>query len=149
MKKNSSVFLIDDEKELLLALAAFIRRAGYEVRTASSGDEGLAEIERQRPDIVVCDVMMPPPDGFEVRARLSCNPELANIPFLFLTARTGVADKVKGLDFIEYLRFQKFLTERGKMVPSRISGNCAKHQRQIAKAIKKARIMALLPFVAE
>ena len=59
------------------------------------------------------------------------------------------ADKVKNLDFIEYLRFQKFLTERGKMVPSRISGNCAKHQRQLSKAIHKARIMALLPFVAE
>ena len=58
-------------------------------------------------------------------------------------------DKVENLDFIEYLRFQKFLTERGKIVPSRISGNCAKHQRQLAKAIKKARIMALLPFVAE
>jgi small subunit ribosomal protein S18 len=59
------------------------------------------------------------------------------------------ADKVKNLDFIEYLRFQKFLTERGKIVPSRISGNCAKHQRQLAKAIRKARIMALLPFVSE
>ena len=59
------------------------------------------------------------------------------------------ADKVKNLDFIEYLRFQKFLTERGKIVPSRISGNCAKHQRQLSKAIHKARIMALLPFVAE
>jgi len=59
------------------------------------------------------------------------------------------ADKVKNLDFIEYQRFQKFLTERGKIVPSRISGNCAKHQRQLAKAIRKARIMALLPFVAE
>ena len=59
------------------------------------------------------------------------------------------ADKVKNLDFIEYQRFQKFLTERGKIVPSRISGNCAKHQRQLAKAIKKARIMALLPFVSE
>ena len=59
------------------------------------------------------------------------------------------ADKVKSLDFIEYLRFQKFLTERGKIVPSRISGNCAKHQRQLSKAIHKARIMALLPFVAE
>lgn len=59
------------------------------------------------------------------------------------------ADKVKNLDFIEYLRFQKFLTERGKIVPSRISGNCAKHQRQLAKAIRKARVMALLPFVAE
>jgi len=59
------------------------------------------------------------------------------------------ADKVKNLDFIEYLRFQKFLTERGKIVPSRISGNCAKHQRQLAKAIKKARTIALLPFVSE
>ena len=59
------------------------------------------------------------------------------------------ADKVKNLDFIEYLRFQKFLTERGKIVPSRISGNCAKHQRQLAKAIRKARVMALLPFVAD
>ncbi|MDD5135872.1 MAG: 30S ribosomal protein S18 [Candidatus Omnitrophica bacterium] len=58
-------------------------------------------------------------------------------------------DKVENLDFIEYLRFQKFLTERGKIVPSRISGNCAKHQRQLSKAIHKARIMALLPFVSE
>ncbi|MDD5422540.1 MAG: 30S ribosomal protein S18 [Candidatus Omnitrophota bacterium] len=58
-------------------------------------------------------------------------------------------DKVENLDYLEYMRFQKFLTERGKIMPSRISGNCAKHQRQLAKAIRKARIMALLPFVAE
>lgn len=58
-------------------------------------------------------------------------------------------DKVESLDYLEYLRFQKLLTERGKIVPSRISGNCAKHQRQVAKAIKKARVMGLLPFVAE
>ena len=58
-------------------------------------------------------------------------------------------DKVKNLDFIEYLRFQKFLTERGKIVPSRISGNCAKHQRQLARAIRRARIMALVPFVSD
>lgn len=58
-------------------------------------------------------------------------------------------DKVENIDFLDYQRFQKLLTERGKIVPSRISGNCAKHQRQVAKAIKKARIMALLPFVAE
>jgi small subunit ribosomal protein S18 len=59
------------------------------------------------------------------------------------------ADKVKNLDFIEYQRYLKFLTERGKIVPSRISGNCAKHQRQLARAIKKARTIALLPFVSE
>ena len=58
-------------------------------------------------------------------------------------------DKIKGIDYLDYSKFQKLLTERGKIVPSRISGTCAKHQRQLAKAIKKARILALLPFVAE
>jgi len=58
-------------------------------------------------------------------------------------------EKIENIDYLDYQKFQKFLTERGKIVPSRISGNCAKHQRQIAKAIKKARVMSLLPFVAE
>lgn len=58
-------------------------------------------------------------------------------------------DKVAGIDYLDYNKFQKLLTERGKIVPSRISGNCAKHQRQLARAIRKARVMGLLPFVAE
>lgn len=58
-------------------------------------------------------------------------------------------DKVDSLDYMDYQKFHRFLTERGKIVPSRISGNCARHQRQLAKAIRKARVMALLPFVAE
>lgn len=58
-------------------------------------------------------------------------------------------DKVKVIDYLEYQKFQRFLTERGKIVPSRISGSCARHQRQLAKAIKKARTLALLPFVAD
>ena len=58
-------------------------------------------------------------------------------------------DKVETIDYLDYNKFQKLLTERGKIVPSRISGTCAGHQRQLAKAIKKARVLALLPFVAE
>lgn len=58
-------------------------------------------------------------------------------------------DKVTSIDYLDYQKFQRFLTERGKIVPSRISGSCARHQRQLAKAIKKARELALLPFVAE
>jgi len=58
-------------------------------------------------------------------------------------------DKVTAIDYLDYQKFQRLVTERGKIVPSRISGNCAKHQRQLARAIKKARVMALLPFVAE
>ncbi len=58
-------------------------------------------------------------------------------------------DKIEMIDYLDYNKFQKLLTERGKIVPSRISGTCARHQRQLAKAIKKARVLALLPFVAE
>jgi small subunit ribosomal protein S18 len=58
-------------------------------------------------------------------------------------------DKVGNIDYLDYPKFQKLITERGKIMPSRITGTCAKHQRQLAKAIKKARVMALMPFVAE
>lgn len=58
-------------------------------------------------------------------------------------------DKVEGIDYLDYQKFQKLITERGKIMPSRITGNCAKHQRQLARAIRKARVAALLPFVAE
>lgn len=58
-------------------------------------------------------------------------------------------DKVPAIDYLDYQKFQRLITERGKIVPSRISGNCAKHQRQLARAIKKARVISLLPFVSE
>ena len=58
-------------------------------------------------------------------------------------------DKIEAIDYLEYQKFQKLLTERGKIMPSRITGTCAKHQRQLARAIKKARVLALLPFVAD
>jgi small subunit ribosomal protein S18 len=58
-------------------------------------------------------------------------------------------DKVEGIDYKEVNKLKKFITERGKILPRRISGNCAKHQRQLTTAIKRARVMALLPFTAE
>ena len=58
-------------------------------------------------------------------------------------------DKIETLDYLDYPKFQKSLTERGKIMPSRITGTCAKHQRQLGRAVKRARVAALLPFVAE
>ena len=58
-------------------------------------------------------------------------------------------DKVDSIDYKDTAKLKKYITERGKIVPRRISGNCAKHQRQLTTAIKRARIIALLPFVAE
>ncbi|MDR1192567.1 MAG: 30S ribosomal protein S18 [Peptococcaceae bacterium] len=58
-------------------------------------------------------------------------------------------DKVEDIDYKETGRLRKYITERGKIFPRRISGNCAKHQRQLTIAIKRARNVALLPFSAE
>jgi len=58
-------------------------------------------------------------------------------------------DKVEVVDYKDADRLRKYITERGKIIPRRISGNCAKHQRQLTRAIKRARIMALLPFTVE
>ena len=58
-------------------------------------------------------------------------------------------EKAESIDYKEVGRLRKFITERGKILPRRISGNCAKHQRQLTVAIKRARNVALLPFTAE
>lgn len=58
-------------------------------------------------------------------------------------------EKVFSLDYKEAERLGKFLSERGKILPSRVTGNCAKHQRMLTRAIKRARHAALLPFQAE
>jgi small subunit ribosomal protein S18 len=58
-------------------------------------------------------------------------------------------DKVTDIDYKEIAKIRKFVSERGKILPRRISGNCAKHQRQLTIAIKRARHIALLPYTAE
>ncbi len=58
-------------------------------------------------------------------------------------------DKVESIDYKQYDKLKRFMTERSKVLPRRISGNCAKHQRQLTRAIKRARIMALLPYTTE
>lgn len=58
-------------------------------------------------------------------------------------------DKIENIDYKDAAKLRRFITERGKILPRRISGNCAKHQRQVTIAIKRARNIALLPFTAE
>ncbi len=58
-------------------------------------------------------------------------------------------DKVEQIDYKDAAKLRRFITERGKILPRRISGNCAKHQRQVTVAIKRARNIALLPFTAD
>ena len=58
-------------------------------------------------------------------------------------------DKIEHIDYKDLPRLRRFVTERGKILPRRMSGNCAKHQRQLSEAIKRARAIALLPFTVD
>ncbi len=58
-------------------------------------------------------------------------------------------DKVEAIDYKDVPRLRRYTSERGKILPRRISGNCAKRQRQLTLAVKRARMVALLPFTAE
>ena len=58
-------------------------------------------------------------------------------------------EKVQHIDFKDERRLQRFVTDRGKIVPRRVSGNCSKHQAEVTRAVKRARILALLPFTSD
>lgn len=58
-------------------------------------------------------------------------------------------DKIQGVEYKDVGRMRRFITERGKILPRRITGNCARHQRQLTRAIKRARIVALMPYTID
>ncbi|MDD2215020.1 MAG: 30S ribosomal protein S18 [Eubacteriales bacterium] len=59
------------------------------------------------------------------------------------------ADKTETIDYKDVDKLRKYITDRGKILPKRITGNCAIHQREVTKAVKRARIVALLPYTAD
>ena len=89
------LLIVDDEENLRSMLRAALRHHGFEVTEAENGRVALEVISRDRPDLVVLDVMMPELDGFEVVRRLRADGD--NTPVLFLTAMDGTDDKVRGL----------------------------------------------------
>lgn len=59
------------------------------------------------------------------------------------------SEKIRNVDYKDVARLRKALSERGKIIPRRVTGTCAKHQRQLAMAVKRARVLALLPFISK
>jgi signal transduction histidine kinase len=98
METKATILIIDDDTSLRLGLTAILQRRGYTVIAARDGQDGLEKVRALKPDMILCDVMMPPPNGFEVRRLLSQDAALATIPFIFITARAGVDDRVSGID---------------------------------------------------
>lgn len=97
MTKRSTVLVVDDEPNILLSLKFLMSKAGYEVRTAKDGEEGMAEILRAPPDLVLLDVMMPKLDGFSVCQAIRQNPALKDVRIIMLTARGRDVEREKGL----------------------------------------------------
>lgn len=97
MVPRNKVLLIDDEAPLLLGLSVIMKREGYEVLTAKNGSEGLQLAKSEKPDVIISDVMMPSPNGFELRDILNQDDEMAGIPFIFLTAKIEQEDKIRGI----------------------------------------------------
>ena len=94
---NHTILIVDDDPAILMGLKLKIKRHGYQVLTATDGSEGIQKAKDNKPDLVLSDIMMPFPDGFEMRRILNQDLQLASIPFIFLTARTDVQDRLRGL----------------------------------------------------
>jgi CheY-like chemotaxis protein len=93
----NSVLIIDDDPHQLTATRVIMQRFGFEVITAPDGTSGLERAQNDRPDLIICDMQMPHMNGMQVRTLLSENPFTADIPFIFVTARTYECDKLAGL----------------------------------------------------
>jgi len=94
---KSHILVVDDEEIVAGSIERTLRAHDFSVTVATSGVEGLSAARRHRPDLAVLDVLMPGMDGLEVCRQLRADPILADLPVLFLTARSKIEDKVMGL----------------------------------------------------
>jgi DNA-binding response OmpR family regulator len=93
--RKSLILVVDDEAPILRLLRATLQADGYGVITATNGQEAVEVQEREQPDLIVLDMMMPIMDGTEALKRIRRE---SNVPIIFLTARTGSSDKIRTLD---------------------------------------------------
>ena len=88
------VFVVDDEPAIVRLVRTELQSEGYAVITAASGEDALARLDDERPDLVVLDLMLPGIDGFETLRRIRSD---SQVPVIMLTARAGDSDKLRGL----------------------------------------------------
>ena len=95
MNKGPVILVVDDEPQILRVMRTGLPPRGYEVRTASGGEEALEEIRKEVPDLVILDLVMPEMSGLEVCQRMR---EFTSIPIIVLSAKGSESDKVAALD---------------------------------------------------
>ena len=95
---TKTILVIDDNNDLRENTAEILDLAGYKTLTAENGKRGVEVAAREKPDVIVCDIMMPELDGYGVLHLVRKNPDTQNIPFIFLTAKTERSDFRKGME---------------------------------------------------
>ena len=91
------ILIVDDEPNIVIPLQFLMEQNGYRTLVAQSGEEALESISKEKPDLVLLDIMLPGVDGFEVCEIVRLNPEWRNTRIIFLTAKGRDVDIAKGM----------------------------------------------------
>jgi two-component system alkaline phosphatase synthesis response regulator PhoP len=92
------ILVVDDDQDIVRLVRAYLEKAGYQVFTANDGQTASAILRRDRPDLVVLDLMLPDEDGWDITRRVRSDPVLCDTPIVMLTARIDDTDKIIGLE---------------------------------------------------
>lgn len=95
---SSFIYLVDDEPSLVWVVRQFLHMQGYKVEASLRGEDALLEMEKQAPDLVLLDILMPDMDGFTVLRRMRAMPALLTVPVIFLTAKGELPAVLAGFD---------------------------------------------------
>jgi len=117
------VLVIDDDAMILEFLTYALRSFGLAAIPAGNGTEGLDKAVAEQPDLILCDIHMPNPDGYEVRQRLAMNPRTAAIPVFAITALAlpGDKEKILGAGFQGYISKPVELEDLARTVKSAVT----------------------------
>jgi two-component system alkaline phosphatase synthesis response regulator PhoP len=92
------ILVVDDDKEIVRLVRAYLEQAGFQVLIAYDGEMALHTLRRDRPDLVVLDLMLPDRDGWDITRLVRSDQSLASLPIIMLTARVEDTDKIVGLE---------------------------------------------------
>ncbi|MGB8345062.1 MAG: response regulator transcription factor [Ktedonobacteraceae bacterium] len=95
---SQRILIVDDDKNIVRLLKAYLEQAGLTTLTAYDGEEAQRVIRRERPDLIILDLMLPGRDGWDITRWMRGDQQLASIPILMLTARVEDVDKILGLE---------------------------------------------------
>ena len=114
-QSKNRLLLVDGDPKSLRVLDVSLKKAGFEVTTATSGREALAMLEASQPDLIISDTDLDEMDGFELCSQIKARPPWAKIPFLFVSGRKSIEDKIRGLELgvDDYLTKPIYIKEIG------------------------------------